>query len=125
MPPRRRDAARDGADDRWDADRRAEPAASRIILAHIGDEVKMLNDSARERLRRRKVRSATASRSRLSAGRASSRQGTASCSSATSDELGVKNGTLGTVERASAKRLAVRLDDGERVDVDLKTLCPC
>src|SRR3546814_11051461 len=34
--------------------------------------------------------------------------------------MGVKNGTLGTVERASAERLAVRLDTGERVDVDLK-----
>src|SRR3546814_10504015 len=34
--------------------------------------------------------------------------------------MGVKNGTLGTVERASAERLAVRLDNGERVDVDLK-----
>jgi hypothetical protein len=34
--------------------------------------------------------------------------------------MGVKNGTLGTVERASPERLAVRLDNGERVDVDLK-----
>jgi len=36
-------------------------------------------------------------------------------------ELGVKNGTLGTVEKAGADRLAVRLDDGRRIDVDLKS----
>ncbi|WP_375380070.1 hypothetical protein [uncultured Sphingomonas sp.] len=36
-------------------------------------------------------------------------------------ELGVKNGSLGTVEKASRDTLAVRLDDGRRVEVDLKS----
>lgn len=35
--------------------------------------------------------------------------------------LGVKNGTLKTVEHASRHSLAVRLDDGRQVKVDLKT----
>src|SRR3546814_8791637 len=35
-------------------------------------------------------------------------------------EMGVKNGTLGTIEKAAPDRLAVRLDDGRRVTVDLK-----
>ncbi|NJM50506.1 MAG: hypothetical protein HC843_06135 [Sphingomonadales bacterium] len=34
--------------------------------------------------------------------------------------LGVKNGTLGTVERISAQRMAVRTDDGRRVAFDTK-----
>src|SRR3546814_18712810 len=34
--------------------------------------------------------------------------------------MGVKNGTLGTIEKAAPDRLAVRLDDGRRVTVDLK-----
>src|SRR3546814_20340537 len=36
-------------------------------------------------------------------------------------EMGVKNGTLGTLEKAAPDRLAVRLDDGRRVPVDLKS----
>src|SRR3546814_7924787 len=35
--------------------------------------------------------------------------------------MGVKNGTLGTIEKAAPDRLAVRLDDGRRVTVDLKS----
>src|SRR3546814_13910247 len=36
-------------------------------------------------------------------------------------EMGVKNGTLSTIEKAAPDRLAVRLDDGRRVTVDLKS----
>src|SRR3546814_20553222 len=45
-----RDAARAALIDRWDAERRCDPAASRIILTHLKTAVTMLNDSARERL---------------------------------------------------------------------------
>src|SRR3546814_17230197 len=34
--------------------------------------------------------------------------------------LGVKNGTLGQVERVSPDSMAVRLDDGRRIAFDLK-----
>src|SRR3546814_1578790 len=36
--------------DRWDAERRADPAVSRMILTHLNKEVQMLNQAARERL---------------------------------------------------------------------------
>ncbi|GAC1581721.1 MAG: hypothetical protein NVS3B5_15900 [Sphingomicrobium sp.] len=36
-------------------------------------------------------------------------------------ELSVKNGSLGTIEKASRDTLAVRLDDGRKVEVDLKS----
>src|SRR3546814_13980595 len=36
-------------------------------------------------------------------------------------EMGVKNGTLGTIEKAAPDSLAVRLDVGRRVTVDLKS----
>jgi hypothetical protein len=36
-------------------------------------------------------------------------------------DLGVKNGSLGQVEKVEPDRLAVRLDDGRRISVDLKT----
>src|SRR3546814_3568815 len=36
--------------DRWDAERRADPAVSRMILTQLNKEVQMLNQAARERL---------------------------------------------------------------------------
>lgn len=35
-------------------------------------------------------------------------------------ELGVKNGSLGTVEQVDRSRMAVRLDDGRQIAFDLK-----
>jgi Ti-type conjugative transfer relaxase TraA len=43
--------ARDDLVDRWDRDRRAAPERSRIILTHTNDEVRALNEAARERMR--------------------------------------------------------------------------
>src|SRR3546814_16011025 len=45
-----RDAARAALVDRWDAERRADPGAARLILTHMNKEVEMLNAAARERL---------------------------------------------------------------------------
>src|SRR3546814_14093223 len=36
--------------DRWDAERRADPAVSRMILTHLNKEVQMLKQAGRERL---------------------------------------------------------------------------
>jgi ATP-dependent exoDNAse (exonuclease V) alpha subunit len=36
-------------------------------------------------------------------------------------DLGVKNGTLGTIEKATSDRLAVQLDDGRRIAIEFKT----
>ena len=46
-----REQARDDLIDRWDRDRQAVPDRSRIILTHTNDEVRALNEAARERMR--------------------------------------------------------------------------
>ena len=46
-----REQARADLIERWDRDRQAASNASRIILTHTNEEVRELNDAARERLR--------------------------------------------------------------------------
>ena len=46
-----REQARGDLIERWDRDRQAAPEASRIILTHTNDEVRALNEAARERMR--------------------------------------------------------------------------
>ncbi|GAA4772905.1 Ti-type conjugative transfer relaxase TraA [Stakelama sediminis] len=115
-----RDAARTALIDRWDAERRADPAASRIILTHLNKEVAMLNEAARARLAEQgelgrdfAVRTERGLRDFADNDRILFLKN--------ERDLGVKNGTLGTVERAAADTLAVRLDDGRRIAVDLKS----
>jgi Ti-type conjugative transfer relaxase TraA len=48
---RTREQARDDLVDRWDRDRKAAPERSRIILTHTNDEVRALNEAAREQMR--------------------------------------------------------------------------
>lgn len=115
-----RDGARIALIDRWDAERRAEPDASRIILTHKNKEVAMLNDAARTKL---------AEQGALGEGVAvRTERGVREFAEQdrilflkNERDLGVKNGTLGTVEKAAPDRLAVLLDDGQRIDVDLKS----
>jgi Ti-type conjugative transfer relaxase TraA len=103
----------------WDAQRNADPDKTRIILTHTNAEVRDLNLAARDRLR--------------DAGelgddvRVSAERGTREFASGdrimflkNERGLGVKNGTLGKVERVSPDSMAVRLDDGRSVAFDLK-----
>jgi Ti-type conjugative transfer relaxase TraA len=115
-----RDGARAALIERWDAERMARPAASRIILTHMNKEVAMLNNAARAKL---------AEHGQLGADVAVQTE-RGSRAFADNDrilflknerDLGVKNGTLGTVEKAAPDRLAVRLDGGRRITVDLKS----
>jgi ATP-dependent exoDNAse (exonuclease V) alpha subunit len=46
-----REQARGDLIERWDRDRQASPDQSRIILTHTNDEVRALNEAARERMR--------------------------------------------------------------------------
>ena len=46
-----REQARGDLIERWDRDRQAAPERSRIILTHTNDEVRALNEAARERMR--------------------------------------------------------------------------
>ncbi|GHH26119.1 hypothetical protein GCM10008023_40250 [Sphingomonas glacialis] len=104
---------------KWDRQRQAEPDKSRIILTHTNAEVQLLNGEARDRLR------ASGDLGQDVAVQAD--RGTRQFASGdrimflrNERELGVKNGTLGTVEQVSADRMGVRLDDGRQVGFDVK-----
>jgi Ti-type conjugative transfer relaxase TraA len=114
-----REQARGELIERWDHDRKASPDKSRIILTHTNDEVRALNEVARERMR--------------TAGDLGHEVGVAveggARDFASGDRvmflqnergLGVKNGTLGTVEQVSAQSMTVQTDDGRSVRFDLK-----
>ena len=116
----KRESARAALIERWDAERRAAPSASRIILTHMNKEVEMLNQAARQKLAEqnelgRDVAVQTERGERQFADR------DRILFLKNERELGVKNGTLGTIENAASDRLAVRLDDGRRINVDLKS----
>src|SRR5450755_1953566 len=116
---RTREQARGDLIERWDRDRQASPDRRRIILTHTNDEVRALNEAARERMR--------------AAGNLGDEVGVAvergARNFASGDRimflqnergLGVKNGTLGTIEQVSARSMTVQADDGRSVRFDLK-----
>jgi Ti-type conjugative transfer relaxase TraA len=114
-----REQARDDLIGRWDRERQASPDQSRIILTHTNDEVWQLNEAARERMR---AAGDLGDDVRLTVER-----GTRSFASGdrvmflqNERGLGVKNGTLGTVEQVSERSMSVRTDDGRSVSFDLK-----
>ncbi len=114
-----RGAARLALIDRWEVERRARPAASRIILTHMNKEVAMLNQAARERLQAQGElgRDVTVLTER---GERQFAENDRILFLKNERDLGVKNGSLGTVEKASRESLSVRLDDGRKVEIDLK-----
>uniref|UniRef100_UPI0035CC911C Ti-type conjugative transfer relaxase TraA n=1 Tax=uncultured Sphingomonas sp. TaxID=158754 RepID=UPI0035CC911C len=105
--------------DRWDRDRAASPSASRIILTHTNDAVRDLNLAARERLRTAEtlgndVAIATERGCRQFAA------GDRIMFLKNERSLGVKNGSIGSVESLTSSRMAVMLDDGRSVAFDIK-----
>ncbi|GGO94056.1 Ti-type conjugative transfer relaxase TraA [Stakelama pacifica] len=115
-----RDVARAALIDRWDAERRDAPAASRIILTHTNQEVQMLNRAARDRLHAQ-GELGTDLAIRTERGLREFADNDRILFLKNERDLGVKNGTLGTIEKAAPDNLSVRLDDGRRISVDLKT----
>ncbi len=115
-----REAARAALIDRWDVERQAAPSTSRIILTHMNKEVTMLNQAARERMAAQGElgQDATVQTER---GVKQFAENDRILFLKNERELGVKNGSLGTVEKASRDSLAVRLDDGRKISVDLKS----
>jgi len=114
-----RDGARRHLIDRWDEARKAAPAESRMILTHTRDEVAELNRLARDRLRRHhelgiEHKIDTSRGERLFA------QGDRIMFLRNERSLGVKNGSLGTIESVSTTRMAVTMDDGRSVNFDMK-----
>jgi Ti-type conjugative transfer relaxase TraA len=114
-----REQARGDLIERWDRDRQASPDRSRIILTHTNDEVRALNEAARERARAAgdlgddvPLAVERGARNFASGDRVMFLQNERG--------LGVKNGTLGVIERVSAKSISVQTDDGRSVQFDLK-----
>ncbi len=114
-----RNEARNELVERWDRDRQAHPEASRIILTHTNDEVRALNQAARERLRAAgdlgdevQVNVERGARAFASGDRVMFLRNERG--------LGVKNGTLGIMEEVSTQSMNVRVDDGRSVRFDLK-----
>ncbi|MCC7049827.1 MAG: Ti-type conjugative transfer relaxase TraA [Alphaproteobacteria bacterium] len=114
-----REQARDDLIDRWDRERQASPDQSRIILTHTNDEVRALNEAARERMREAgdlgddvRLTVERGARSFASGDRVMFLQNERG--------LGVKNGTLGTVVEVGERSMTVRTDDGRDVSFDLK-----
>ncbi|WP_315784280.1 Ti-type conjugative transfer relaxase TraA [Bradyrhizobium sp. SZCCHNPS1003] len=114
-----REQARDDLIARWDRDRQASPDRSRIILTHTNDEVRALNEAARERMRAAgdlgaEVRVTVERGERKFAG------GDRVMFLQNERGLGVKNGTLGTIKQVSAQSLTAQTDDGRSVRFELK-----
>ncbi|MCP8891508.1 Ti-type conjugative transfer relaxase TraA [Sphingomonas faeni] len=114
-----RDQARADLIERWDRDRTAAPSASRMILTHTNDEVQALNGAARQRLRLADhlgedvtIQTERGARAFAAGDRVMFLQNERG--------LGVKNGSLGTVQSVTTARMAVMLDDGRHVAFDIK-----
>ena len=114
-----REATRAELVDAWDRDRQQHPNASRIILTHTNDEVGLLNAVARERMR---ASGALGPDTRIGAERGARDFASGDRIMFLKNErgMGVKNGSLGTVQSANQFRMAVMLDDGRAVAFDLK-----
>jgi len=112
-------AARGELVERWDRERIAAPDQTRIILTHTNDEVRELNEAARDRMRQAgdlgdEVRVKTEHGDRAFA------SGDRIMFLKNERGLEVKNGTLATIEMVSPQHIAVRTDDGRNVAFDTK-----
>jgi Ti-type conjugative transfer relaxase TraA len=114
-----REQARGDLIERWDRDRQASPDKSRIVLTHTNDEVRALNEAARERMR---GAGALGDDVHLTAERGARNFASGDRVMFLQNErgLGVKNGTLGTIEQVSGQSMTVQTDDGRSVQFDLK-----
>jgi Ti-type conjugative transfer relaxase TraA len=114
-----REQARGDLIERWDSERQADRERSRIILTHTNDEVRALNEAARERTR-------TAGdlgddvRLTVERGVRDFASGDRVMFLQNERGLGVKNGTLGTIEQVSAQSMTVQTDEGRSVQFDFK-----
>jgi len=114
-----REQARGELVDGWDRARQSDPDKSRIILTHTNAEVQSLNGEARDRLR---ASGDLGDDVTVKAERGERQFATGDRIMFLRNErgMGVKNGTLGIIERVSPEGMAVRLDDGRGVAFDTK-----
>ncbi|GGD39199.1 hypothetical protein GCM10010989_11570 [Croceicoccus pelagius] len=114
-----REDARTALIERWDQERQGSPGDSRIILTHTNDEVRELNQMAREKMRVAGALGADAT-IKAAGGERQFASGDRIIFLRNERGLGVKNGTLGTVEMANPQSMTVRTDDGREVAFDTK-----
>ncbi|MGY2987211.1 Ti-type conjugative transfer relaxase TraA [Bradyrhizobium sp. USDA 4508] len=114
-----REQARDDLIEGWDRDRQASPGRSRIILTHTNAEVRALNEAARDRMNAAGDLGDDV-RLTVERGERSFASGDRIMFLQNERSLGVKNGTLGTIEQVSVQSMTVRTDDGRTVGFDLK-----
>ena len=114
-----REQARGDLIDRWDRDRQASPDSSRIILTHTNAEVRELNEAARDRMREARDLGEEV-RVIVERGDRHFAAGDRVMFLQNERGLGVKNGTLGTIEQVSAQSMTVQTDDGRSIAFDLK-----
>ncbi|EEY3363067.1 MobA/MobL family protein [Escherichia coli] len=107
-----REAAKAALAADWLADR--EKGGSSIILAHTNADVRDLNDTIRH-ARQQAGELGQSAEFVTKRGRREFAEGDRLVFLQNDRDIGVKNGTLGTVTRAGDGRLAVRLDDGRDV----------
>lgn len=114
-----REQAREDLIDRWDRDRQPAPDESRIILTHTNTEVQALNALARERMR---DAGDLGEEVDLSVERGDRRFASGDRIMFLQNDrgLGVKNGTLGTIEAVSLQDMKVTTDNGRAIAFDLK-----
>jgi Ti-type conjugative transfer relaxase TraA len=118
-PTETRAAARAELIESWDRDRQASPGDTRIILTHTNDEVRELNKAARGRMRESGELGSDVT-VKADRGERAFASGDRIMFLRNERELGVKNGTLGIVERVTPQAMAVRTDDGRAVTFDIK-----
>ncbi|OYX65693.1 MAG: Ti-type conjugative transfer relaxase TraA [Sphingomonadales bacterium 32-64-17] len=114
-----REQARGELVERWDRERIAAPDQSRIILTHTNDEVRELNQAARDRMR---DAGQLGDDVLVKAERGARAFATGDRIMFLKNERGleVKNGTLGTIEQVNERSMTVRTDDGRSVAFDMK-----
>ena len=114
-----REDARAALIEGWNDARTSDPDKSRIILTHTNAEVRNLNIAARDKLRDQGEIGADV-RVETERGMRDFASGDRMMFLRNERGMGVKNGTLGTVEAVSPGHMAVRTDDGRSVLFDLK-----
>lgn len=112
-------AAREAMVAGWWAAKQKAPETSQVMLAYTRDDVSALNGLARERMQ---AAGALGSDHTVETTRGARffAEGERIVFLRNERELGVKNGTLGTVEQLGETRMSVRLDDGRRLAFDHK-----
>jgi Ti-type conjugative transfer relaxase TraA len=114
-----REDARRELVDRWDAQRKADPGTTRIILTHTNDEVRALNEAARGTMRLGNELGEDV-RVRVEHGERDFASGDRIMFLRNERSLGVKNGTLGKIEGVRDGHMTVRTDDGRSMSFDTK-----